>query len=146
MRTLTLSGHTDRRTLGKQGRIKAGALDSNDSVSHSYILNATFVFCGIGKCPDCYYCNCLVKDEKGGQGHTSESLLHQSAMWHRAVNTHCFYTSVFRLRVSLCLRWMAKLSNVSALGFAWRSVNPLPKPLECFVRLLEKFFKPDSGF
>jgi hypothetical protein len=34
-------------------------------------------------------------DERGGQGHTSESLLHQSAMWQHAVNTHCLYMSVF---------------------------------------------------
>jgi hypothetical protein len=33
------------------------------------------------------------EDERGGQCHTSASLLHQSAAWHRAVNTHCFYTS-----------------------------------------------------
>jgi hypothetical protein len=30
----------------------------------------------------------LVKDERGGQGHTSASLLYQSAMRHRSVNTH----------------------------------------------------------
>jgi hypothetical protein len=35
------------------------------------------------------------EDERGGQGHTSTSILHQSAMYHRAVNTHCFYTTVF---------------------------------------------------
>jgi hypothetical protein len=35
------------------------------------------------------------EDERGGQGHTSASLLHQSATWHRAVNTRCFYTSAF---------------------------------------------------
>jgi hypothetical protein len=34
-------------------------------------------------------------DERGGQGHTSTSLLHQSAMWHRTVNTHCSYMSAF---------------------------------------------------
>jgi hypothetical protein len=28
--------------------------------------------------------------EMGGQGHTSESLLHQSATWHRTVNMHGF--------------------------------------------------------
>jgi hypothetical protein len=35
------------------------------------------------------------EDEKGGQGHTSESLLHQYAMWCRALIMHCFYTSAF---------------------------------------------------
>jgi hypothetical protein len=32
---------------------------------------------------------------------------------------------------------MAKLSNVSASSFAWFSTNSLPKPLKCFIRLLE---------
>jgi hypothetical protein len=35
------------------------------------------------------------EDERGGQGHASASLLHQSATYHRSVNTHCFYTSAF---------------------------------------------------
>jgi hypothetical protein len=35
------------------------------------------------------------EDERGGQGHTSASLFHQSAMCRYAVNTHCFYTSGF---------------------------------------------------
>jgi hypothetical protein len=34
-------------------------------------------------------------DERGGQGHTSASLLHQSTTGHHAVNTHCFYMSAF---------------------------------------------------
>jgi hypothetical protein len=76
-------------------------------------------------------------DERGGLVHTSKSLLHQSAMWHCAVNTHCFYTVLFRLCVSFCLRWMAKSSNVSASSFAWNLANPLPKLLKCFMRLLE---------
>jgi hypothetical protein len=37
----------------------------------------------------------MKEDERGGQGHTSKSLLHQSAMRHRAVNTHCFYMNAF---------------------------------------------------
>jgi hypothetical protein len=36
-----------------------------------------------------------VEDERGGQGHTSASLLHQSAKWHRALNTHCFTQVLF---------------------------------------------------
>jgi hypothetical protein len=35
------------------------------------------------------------EDERGGQDHTSASLLHQSATGHCAVNTHCFYMSAF---------------------------------------------------
>jgi hypothetical protein len=37
----------------------------------------------------------LKEDERRGQGHTSASLLHQSATWHSAVNMHCFYMSAF---------------------------------------------------
>jgi hypothetical protein len=36
-----------------------------------------------------------MEDEMEGQGHTSESLLRQSAMWHRTLNMHCFYMSAF---------------------------------------------------
>jgi hypothetical protein len=36
-----------------------------------------------------------VEDERGSQGHTPASLLHQSVMQHCAVNTHCFYPSAF---------------------------------------------------
>jgi hypothetical protein len=34
-----------------------------------------------------------VKDEKGGHGHTSLSILHQFATWCHDMNTRCFYTS-----------------------------------------------------
>jgi hypothetical protein len=78
------------------------------------------------------------EDKRGGQGQTSSSLLHQSAMWHHSVNTHCFYTSAFFwLHVSCCLWWIAKSSNVSASIFMWILVNLLPKPLKSLVRLLE---------
>jgi hypothetical protein len=77
------------------------------------------------------------EDERGGQGHISASPLHQSAMWHHAVNPHYFYTSSFWLCVSFCLQLLAKSSNMSPTSFAWSSVNPLPKHLKCFVRLLE---------
>jgi hypothetical protein len=36
-----------------------------------------------------------VKGDRGGEGHTSINLLHQSATQHRVVKTHCFYTSAF---------------------------------------------------
>jgi hypothetical protein len=62
--------------------------------------------------------------------------------------THTVYMRVlFRLHVSFCLWWMAKLSNMSASSFTWSSVNLIPKPLWnallCFWRT---FFKPDNGF
>jgi hypothetical protein len=63
--------------------------------------------------------------------------LHLSAMWHCIVNTHFLTRVLFQLCVSFCLRWMANLSNVSGLSFAWNSVYPELKPLKCFVRLLE---------
>jgi hypothetical protein len=49
------------------------------------------------------------EDERGGQGHTSTSLLHQTAM-------HCFYKSAFF--TSFCLQMMAKSSNASSSNFA----------------------------
>jgi hypothetical protein len=66
----------------------------------------------------------LVKEnERGGQGHTSTSLLYQSSTWHCAVNKHCFYTnnfltSCFILSVTdskfeqyLCIKFCVKLSK-----------------------------------
>jgi hypothetical protein len=56
---------------------------------------ASDVWDSIRKLPDRHIVTASVKDdERGGQGHTSASLLYQSATWHRAVNKHCFYTSV----------------------------------------------------
>jgi hypothetical protein len=86
-----------------------------------------------------------VKEERGGQGHTSASLLHQVATWHCAVNTHCFYTSAF-WRVSFFLWWMAKSSNVSALSFAWISVICYQNPWNASWGFWRTFFKPDSSF
>jgi hypothetical protein len=63
------------------------------------------------------------EDERGGQGHTSESLLHQSAMWHHALNTHCFYTSDFstsyfvlsamdgKVKQCVCIKFCVKLGK-----------------------------------
>jgi hypothetical protein len=64
------------------------------------------------------------EDERGGQGHTSARLLHQSAMWHyRAVITHNFYTSDFssscfilsaadgKFEPCVCITFCVKLSK-----------------------------------
>jgi hypothetical protein len=63
------------------------------------------------------------EDERGGQGHTSTSLLHQSATLHRAVNTHCFYTSAFstlcfllsvmdgKIEQRVCIKFRVKLGK-----------------------------------
>jgi hypothetical protein len=45
----------------------------------------------------------------------------------------CFFEFVFRF---VRQGWQMR-ANLSALSFAWCSVNSLPKPLKCFVRLLE---------
>jgi hypothetical protein len=44
---------------------------------------------------------------------------------------------LYWLRVSCCLWWMAKSSNVSASSFVQSSVNLVLKPLKCFMKLLE---------
>jgi hypothetical protein len=60
------------------------------------------------------------EDEKGAQGHTSASLLHQS------VNMHCFYTSAFstsyfvlsvmdgKIKQCACIKFCVKLSKSAA--------------------------------
>jgi hypothetical protein len=99
---------------------------------------------GIREFSDLHCCNCL--GERRWEGRPRSYFRKPIATWYRAVNIHCFYTSAFLLRVSICLQWMAKSSNVSASSFAWSSVNQLPKLLNCFVRLLRTFFKQESGF
>jgi hypothetical protein len=37
----------------------------------------------------------VIENERGGQGHISASLLHQSATWLWAVNMRCLYTNAF---------------------------------------------------
>jgi predicted Na+-dependent transporter len=61
------------------------------------------------------------EDERGGQSHASKSLLHQSATWHRVVNTHCFYTIAFltscfvlsvmdgKIEQHVCIKFCVKL-------------------------------------
>jgi hypothetical protein len=74
------------------------------------------------------------KHERGGQGHTSESLLQPSAMWHCTVNTHCFYMSVF---LTSCFILSAMDGKIEQCVCIKSCVNLLPKPLKCFARLLE---------
>jgi hypothetical protein len=76
------------------------------------------------------------EDERGGQGYTQAyciSLPHDTTLWTRTVLTRV----LFQLHVSFCLRWTAKLNNKPASSFVRSSVNPLPKALKFFVRLLE---------
>jgi hypothetical protein len=58
-----------------------------------------------------------VKDERGGKGHTSASLLHLSATRHCAVNMHCFYTNALLTSCFVLSVMDAKLSNMSASSF-----------------------------
>jgi hypothetical protein len=62
-----------------------------------------------------------VKDERGGQNHTSESLLHQSATWHPTMNMHYFYMSVistlYRFVLYVWQTWAMCLQRV--LYEAW---------------------------
>jgi hypothetical protein len=63
------------------------------------------------------------EDKRGGQGHTSASLFHQSDMWHRTMSTHCFYTSAFstscfilstkdgKIKQHVCIKFCVKLDK-----------------------------------
>jgi hypothetical protein len=64
-----------------------------------------------------------VKHERGGLGHTSASLLHQSTMQYRTVNTHCFYMSACltschllsemdsKIKQHVCIKFYVKLGK-----------------------------------
>jgi hypothetical protein len=64
----------------------------------------------------------LVKeDERGGQGHASASLLHQSAMRHRAVEHalflhECFFNFVFCF---VCNRWKNQATCLHQVGISY---------------------------
>jgi hypothetical protein len=54
------------------------------------------------------------EDERGGQGHTSTRLLHQSATWHRTKNIHCFYMRAFLTSCFISYAMDGKIKHVSA--------------------------------
>jgi hypothetical protein len=89
---------------------------------------------------------CHMTPHCGGQSDTSASLSHQSATWHYTVNAPCFYTSAFRLCVSIPLWWMTKSRNVSTSSFVWSSVCLLWKPLKCFASILENIHNSRQRF
>jgi hypothetical protein len=72
----------------------------------------------------------LVKEERGGQGHTSASLLHQSAMLHYAVNTHCFYMSAFSILCFLLSAMDGKIEQRVCIKFWVKLGKSATKPLE----------------
>jgi hypothetical protein len=67
------------------------------------------------------------EDERGGQGHTSANLLHQSATWHHALNTHCFDPSAFstscfplavmdgKIEQCVCIKFCVKFSKSATI-------------------------------
>jgi hypothetical protein len=78
------------------------------------------------------------EDEWRGQGHTSTSLLHQSAMWHHAVNMHCFHTSAFLTSCFVLSAIDGKIEQRVCIKFCM-----IPKPLKCFMRLLENILEAE---
>jgi hypothetical protein len=70
------------------------------------------------------------------------SLPCDTMLWKCIVFTHM----LFQVRVSFCLRWMAKSSNVSTRSFAWSLVNPLLTPLKRFERLLQNILNAGQRF
>jgi hypothetical protein len=62
----------------------------------------------------------------GGRGHTSVTLLHQSAMWYRAVSTHCFYTT-------LCFILSAMVGKIKfCVKLSKSATESLDMPCEAF--------------
>jgi hypothetical protein len=82
--------------------------------------------------------NAWVKDERGNQGHTSARLLHQCATWHRAVNTHCFYTSAF---LTLCFPLAAMDGKIGQRVCIKFCVKLRKSVTETFEMLCEAFGK-----
>jgi hypothetical protein len=74
--------------------------------------------------------------ERWDQGHTSASLLHQSAMWHRAVNLHCFYTSAFLTSCFLLSAMDGKIEQHVCIKFC---MNLGKSATETLVMLREAF-------
>lgn len=97
------------------------------------------------KFPDCCYNSPVKADEKGGQGHTSASPMHQFATLHRAMNMHNFtgvlFDFVFRL---VCDRWpnrAAYLFQVLREARYIRYRNPWNTSRGCW----RTFLWPDSN-
>jgi hypothetical protein len=82
----------------------------------------------MGKFFDCYCCNC--RGERRGQGHTSASLLHQSATWHCPVNMHCFYTSAFSTSCFVLSAMDGKIEQRVCIKFRLRLRKSATKTLQ----------------
>jgi hypothetical protein len=77
------------------------------------------------------------EDERGGQSHTSASLLQQSATWHRIVDTHCFYESVFSTLCFVLSAMHGKIEQRVCNKFWVMLSKSATEMLEMFLRLLE---------
>jgi hypothetical protein len=122
-------------------KLTSSTLHSSNLKKHCRIELISFILRRIGTFPDWYCCNCLGERwwEGRPRSHFCKPIV--SVCHVTLLRSHIVITRVlFRLRVSLCLQWVAKLSNTYASSFAWSSVNPLPKPSKCFLRLLRIFF------
>jgi hypothetical protein len=99
----------------------------------SFALLSSYLWDGIRKFLDCYCGNltqaCCI------------SLLPDTVLWTCIV----FMWVLIQLHVSVCLCWMAELSNGPASSFVWSLVNLLPKTLG-LRGFRRTFFKPDSCF
>ena len=85
--------------------------------------------------------------ERGGQGHTSESLLHQSATLHCAVSMHCFYSSAFSTSCFILSAMDGKIKQYVCIKFCVKLGKSTAKTLEMLCEAFGRmFFKRDSGF
>jgi hypothetical protein len=102
---------------------------------------------GIGKFPVYCCCNWLGERWQGRpRSHFCKPIASACHVTPRCEHALFLHEGLFQLHVSFYLHWMAKSSNMSASSFAWSSVNPLRKPLICFVWLLENILKAGQRF
>jgi hypothetical protein len=95
------------------------------------------------KFPDCYCCN--HPSERRWEGRPRSHYRKPTAslcLWHHAVNTHCFSTSAFWLCFVLSVMG-GKIGQCVYIKFWMKLINPLSKPLKCFVRILANIL--DAG-
>jgi hypothetical protein len=74
--------------------------------------------------------------EREGQGHTSASLLQQSATCHQTVNMHCFYMSAFLTSYFVLSAMDGKIKRV-CIKFWMKLGKYTTETTEMIVRLLE---------
>jgi hypothetical protein len=70
------------------------------------------------------------EDERGGQGHASASLLGESAMRYRPVNTHCFYTSAFLILCFILSAMGGKIEQCVCIKFCVKLRKSATETLE----------------